>query len=95
MVSRSRSKRRTQHGKRTQIGIMERVSHNAHRRWRLRPESDKAFLDAVAQRLADAARLPLRLAQARVQQLAVSAGAPRDPGSDARWWKAPRSRERL
>jgi hypothetical protein len=54
---------------------------------RYRPRADPAFLDQLAKRLAAAARLPLALAQRRVKQFAVSAGAATDPGGDARWWK--------
>jgi len=78
----------------TKVGSMAKVSAYHHRRAesRLRPPSDKAFLDAVAHRLADAARLPLRFARARVRQLAVSAtSAAPDPGSDARFWRDQRS----
>jgi hypothetical protein len=41
-----------------------------------RPPADKLYLDGLARRLADAAGLPLALAQRRVQALAIST-APR------------------
>jgi hypothetical protein len=74
----------------TKVGSMAKVSAYHHRvaeAKRLRPVADAAFLDAVARHLADAARLPLRVAKARVQQLSVSATskpAPGRPPSDER-----------
>jgi len=53
---------------------------------------DEAYLAALAERMAAALDLPLKVAKARVMQVAVSAGAPLDSGGDARWWKAPRSK---
>jgi hypothetical protein len=65
------------------IGNMQRSSAY-HQSKRLRPPSDKAFLDQVAHRLAAAACLPLATARRRVQQLAVSAIAkPGRPSRDA------------
>jgi len=69
--------------KHTRVGRMVRSSRYFHQRraeCRLRPTRDAAYLNALAVRLADAAHLPLRVANARVQQLAVSAGAGHDRG---------------
>src|SRR5262249_25696320 len=79
------------------IGVMVKVSRAHDRRQvaeehRHRPPPDLVFLDAVARRLAEIAVLPLATAKARVQAVAVSAGGSLDPGGDARWWKAPRSK---
>ena len=49
-----------------------------------RSPPDAAFLAELAERLAVTARLPLATAKARVQAVAVSAGAPLDGGGDAR-----------
>jgi hypothetical protein len=54
---------------------------------RLRPVADAGFLEAVARHLADVARLPLKTARRRVQQLSVSATikpAPGRPRADER-----------
>jgi len=76
--------------KSVQVGIMQ---INA-RHWRLRPEPDPAYLRQLSERMSVMLGLPLKVAKARVQQLAVSAaaGASLDGGGDARWWKAPRSK---
>ena len=76
---------------RNNVGRMVKVSE-AHDRHRLRPLIDQHYLAALSERMADALGLPLATAKARVQQLAVSATGTLDPGGDARWWKAPRSK---
>jgi hypothetical protein len=85
------SDRNSSHTRRIKMGIgrMVRVSLEARARnhHRHRSRFDPIYLDRLAHRLAVAARLPLSLAQRRVKQFAVSAGAATDPGGDARWWK--------
>jgi hypothetical protein len=66
-----------------QVGIM--ASNSRHYSTRLRPEPDPIYLRQLAMRLADAVGLPLCVAKARVERMAISAGAPRDPGDLTRW----------
>jgi hypothetical protein len=61
--------------KRKAIGKMQRVSahHVAASARNRAPAADAGFLEAAARRLAEQFRLPLRVARARVEALAVSA----------------------
>jgi hypothetical protein len=77
-------------GKAIQARIMQ--SNSAHH-WRLRPEADPAYLAELARRMAAVLGLPLKVAKARVERMAISAGASRDPGDLTRWLKRGRRQE--
>ena len=64
----------------TRINSMTKSSAYFAEARRYRQPVDAAYLNALAVRLADAARLPLRVAKARVKQLSVSATAKPAPG---------------
>ena len=55
------------------VGRMMRHAEARARREGRRVAADPAYLDQLAHHLADAAHLPLDMAKARVQQIAVSA----------------------
>jgi len=74
------------------IAAAVKVSRAAEAAHRYRPVADESYLAALSERMAVALGLPLATAKARVAAVAVSPGAPLDPGGDARWWKAPRSK---
>ena len=81
------SSTRRHRSQRQRVGVMVKISRAAEAQ-RYRPVADAAFLDQLARRFADTCLLPLRVAKARVEQMSISAGAARDAGGDARWWKA-------
>jgi len=83
----NRHRHRSRHQK---ISAALRVSESSAQRYR--PVADAAYLDQLSRRMATALGLPLALAARRVREVAVSAGGSLDPGGDARWWKAPRSK---
>ena len=65
---------------RTKLGTMTKSSAYFAEARRYRQPVDAAYLTALAVRLADAARLPLRVAKARVKAMAISATAKPAPG---------------
>jgi len=66
----------------TKVGSMTKSSAYFAEARRYRLPVDAAYLNALAVRLADAARLPLKTATARGKAMAISAQSPRNGFQD-------------